>query len=81
MLATLKVFAIYFRQITTDRCAHLRSDVASTIANGTVSGGRLGDVRMMGCYIIIATVGHDTTSSSLAAGLEALLCHPEQRDH
>jgi cytochrome P450 len=32
----------------------------------------------MGYYIIVATAGHDTTSSTLAGGLEALARDPEQ---
>ena len=33
---------------------------------------------MMGYYMIVATAGHDTTSSSLAGTLEALLNNPAQ---
>ena len=78
MLAAFKEFAVYFHQVTADRRAHPRTDIASTIANGMVNGEPLGDLQMIGYYIIIATAGHDTTSSSLAGGLEALLRHPEQ---
>jgi cytochrome P450 len=78
MLAAFKEFAVYFHHITADRRAHPRSDIASTIANGTVNGAPLGELQMLGYYIIIATAGHDTTSSSLAGGLEALLRHPGQ---
>jgi cytochrome P450 len=61
-----------------DRRAHPRSDVASTVANGTIDGQPLGDLETAGYYSIIATAGHDTTSSTLAGGLEALARRPEQ---
>jgi cytochrome P450 len=32
----------------------------------------------LGHYVIIATAGHDTTSSVIAGGLLALLDHPDQ---
>jgi cytochrome P450 len=78
MIAAFKEFATYFNNVTADRRAHPQGDIASTIANGTVNGEPLGDLQMIGYYIIIATAGHDTTSSSLAGGLAALLRHPEQ---
>jgi cytochrome P450 len=70
--------AMYFQGITADRRGHPRSDVASTIANATIDGQPLGDLETAGYYAIIATAGHDTTSSSLAGGLEALIRNPEQ---
>jgi cytochrome P450 len=70
--------AVYFHGITMDRRAHPRSDVASTVANGLIDGQPLGDFETAGYYSIIATAGHDTTSSSIAGGLEALMHNPDQ---
>jgi cytochrome P450 len=77
-MQALQDMAIYFHGITMDRRAHPRSDVASTVANGTIDGQPLGDLETAGYYSIIATAGHDTTSSSVAGGLEALIRNPEQ---
>ena len=77
-MQALHDMAIYFQRITDDRRAHPTSDIASTIANGTIDGQPLGDLETAGYYSIIATAGHDTTSSSLAGGLEALLRSPDQ---
>jgi len=77
-MQALQEMAIYFHGITMDRRAHPRSDVASTVANGTIDGQPLGDLETAGYYSIIATAGHDTTSSSVAGGLEALIRNPEQ---
>ena len=71
-------FGRYFDAMTADRRAHPGSDLASTIANGTIDGERLGDLETIGYYVIVATAGHDTTSSSLAGGLEALIRAPDQ---
>jgi len=78
LLATLMDFATYFNAMTADRRACPTRDIASTIANATVDGEPLGDLQTIGYYVIIATAGHDTTSSSLAGGLEALIRHPDQ---
>ena len=47
------------------------------IANGDRRRGR-SDLGTIGYYAIVATAGHDTTSSTLAGGFEALIRHPEQ---
>ena len=36
------------------------------------------DLETMGYYVIVATAGHDTTSSAMAGGLQALADNPEQ---
>jgi cytochrome P450 len=68
----------YFQRMTADRRAHPGEDLASVIANGRVDGTPLPDLETLGYYIIVATAGHDTTSSTLAGGLEALLRSPDQ---
>lgn len=68
----------YFQRMTADRRARPGDDLASVIANGHVDGAPLPDLQTMGYYVIVATAGHDTTSSTLAGGLEALARHPEQ---
>jgi cytochrome P450 len=78
MLATLMDFLMYFNAVTAARRAHPTGDAASTIANGTIDGEPLGDLQTVSYYVILATAGHDTTSSSLAGGLEALIRNPDQ---
>jgi len=41
-----------------------------------VDGKPLDDIETTSYYVIIATAGHDTTSSTVAGGLHALLEHP-----
>ena len=78
LLAALMDFAVYFNRMTAERREHPTGDIASTIANATIDGQPLGDLQTISYYVIIATAGHDTTSSSLAGGLEALIRHPAE---
>jgi cytochrome P450 len=71
-------FFRYFMALTAQRRAHPTDDLASVIANASIDGQLLEDIDTASYYVIIATAGHDTTSSSIAGGLEALLRHPEQ---
>ncbi len=68
----------YFVALTNDRRAHPTDDLASVIANARIDGEPINDIDATSYYTIIATAGHDTTSSSIAGGLEALLRHPDQ---
>jgi cytochrome P450 len=68
----------YFQRMTAERRARPGDDLASVIANGRIDGAALPDLETLGYYVIVATAGHDTTSSTLAGGLEALARHPEQ---
>jgi cytochrome P450 len=71
-------FITYFNAITENRRKEPKEDVASVIANGTVNGQPLGAFEAMSYYIIVATAGHDTTSSTTAHALWALAENPDQ---
>ena len=77
-MQTLLEFFNYFTQMTKDRRENPGNDVASVIANATIDGEPIGELEAMSYYVIIATAGHDTTSSSTAGLLLALLQNPEQ---
>lgn len=74
--AVVMDFFQYFNAITEDRRAHPRDDVASVIANGKIDGQPLDPFNAMSYYVILAAAGHDTTSSSTAGGLWALIDNP-----
>jgi len=78
VLETVMRFVQYFADITQDRQAHPRDDLASVIANGQIDGCPMGDIERLWYYIIVATAGHDTTSYALAGGMEAMLRDPSQ---
>lgn len=77
MQTAMKLFE-YFGKVTADRRAHPKDDVASVIANGMIDGQPIGDREAMSYYIIVATAGHDTTSSTVAGGLLQLMKNPDQ---
>ena len=77
-MAVLMDMVGYFQRMTAERRAQPGEDLASVIANGRIGGAALPDLETIGYYVIVATAGHDTTSSTLAGGLEALARHPEQ---
>ncbi|MBO6566805.1 MAG: cytochrome P450 [Pseudomonadales bacterium] len=77
-LQTLTEFFQYFTAMTADRRANPGDDVASVIANAKIDGETIGDLEAMSYYIIVATAGHDTTSSSTAGGVLALMQHPDE---
>ncbi|NWH07381.1 MAG: cytochrome P450 [Alphaproteobacteria bacterium] len=68
----------YFGKLTADRRANPKDDVASVIANGMIDGQPIGDREAMSYYIIVATAGHDTTSSTASGGLLELIRNPDQ---
>lgn len=71
-------FFMYFTALTEDRRAHPGDDLASLIANGRIGDEPLGDLEKLGYYVIVATAGHDTTSSAMAGGMHALIEHQDQ---
>lgn len=79
-IGALMDFANYFDGLTKDRRANPGTDLASTIANGTIEGEPLGPLETASYYTIVATAGHDTTSSSLVSGLLQLMVHPDQME-
>lgn len=75
-LQVFKEFSDYFRRLTADRRARPKDDLATIIANAEIDGRPIGDMEAMSYYVIVATAGHDTTSSTTAGGLLALIQNP-----
>ena len=71
-------FESYFFELAERRRKHPTDDVASVIANARVGGEPLPLLDLSGYYTIIATAGHDTTSSSMAGGLLGLINNPDE---
>ena len=72
-------FFSYFTELTASRRERPTDDLASAIANARIDGEPLSDVDTFSYYLIIATAGHDTTSATIAGGLQALIENPDQR--
>lgn len=78
MMATVQDFMTYFAQLSASRVAVPTDDLASAIAHGEIDGVPISLEEQIGHYALIATAGHDTTSSAMSGGLLALIEHPEQ---
>ena len=78
MQAVVSDFGAYFRGITEDRRRNPRDDLATVIANARLGGDYMPDHDTTSYYMIVATAGHDTTSSSTAGAIWALAEDPEQ---
>jgi len=76
--AVVADFAAYFQRITEDRKANPRDDLATVIANAKINGEDMPLHDRTSYYMIVATAGHDTTSSSTAGAIWALAEDPEQ---
>src|SRR5206468_1511626 len=75
--AVIADFERYFAGITADRLKNPRNDIATLLANAEIDGAPLSDGVRSSYYLIIATAGHDTTSSSTATAMWALAQYPE----
>ncbi|MFB9477654.1 cytochrome P450 [Nonomuraea salmonea] len=77
-MGALEELFAYFHDLTAARRARPTGDLASCVAGARIDGRLLDDTTIASYYILIATAGHDTTSSTVAGGLEALIRHPDQ---
>jgi cytochrome P450 len=75
--AVVADFFMYFKGITDARKASPGPDLASAIANGVIDGTPINDFEAMSYYVIVATAGHDTTSSSTAGAIWGMCQYPE----
>ena len=69
-------FQDYFARLIEARRRAPRDDVASMIANSEIDGKPMGHLEATSYFIILATAGHDTTSSSISGALWALCENP-----
>jgi len=76
MEAVVADFSAYFGAITRDRRRHPRDDLATVFANARIDGEYIPELAATSYYIIVATAGHDTTSSSAAGAIWALAENP-----
>ena len=75
--ATFSDFYAYFKAISDDRRAAPNDDLATVIANGRIDDAPMNDFETMCYYVIVATAGHDTTSSSTAGAIWGMCQFPE----
>jgi len=71
-LAVVSDFQNYFNALADERRKNPRDDLATLLANATIDEQPLTQEQQTGYFMIVATAGHDTTSSSTAGGMWAL---------
>ena len=76
--SAVRGFFDYFKDLTDRRRQKPSDDLASLLANAEVNGVPISDFDRNSYYFLIATAGHDTTSSSISGLLQALLAHPDE---
>lgn len=74
--AVVQDFALYFNAISADRRQNPRDDLATLIAHAQIDGQPIGPMEATSYYIIVATAGHDTTSSATSMAMWALATQP-----
>jgi cytochrome P450 len=66
----------YFEKITAARRENPTDDLASVLVNAEIDGKPIAANALNGYYLITATAGHDTTSSSTSTAMWALATQP-----
>ncbi|WP_332770911.1 cytochrome P450 [Phenylobacterium sp.] len=69
-------FIAYFTRFSEGKRANPGDDLGSLIANSQIDGQPISHFEAMSYYIIVATAGHDTTSSSTAGAIWGLAENP-----
>lgn len=77
-ISVITDFFEYFRALSARKRAEPTDDLGSVIANSVIDGQPISDFEALSYYIIVATAGHDTTSSSTGGALWALAENPQE---
>jgi cytochrome P450 len=76
--SVVQEFGQYFMGLAMQRRAAPTDDLGSVLANATIGGNLLAPEELVPYYVMMVTAGHDTVSTVLAGGIEALAAHPDQ---
>lgn len=77
-LAAVFEFFGYLTKIMGERREQPQDDLFSVIVNAQINDEALPDIDALSYAMLIATAGHDTTSSSLSGGIHAFSKYPDQ---
>jgi hypothetical protein len=68
----------YAERQAEQRHAHPTDDVISHLLSPTIDGDRLTEREFKNFFVLLVSAGNDTTRYTMAAGMKALIEHPEQ---
>ncbi|MEO5902134.1 MAG: cytochrome P450 [Ilumatobacteraceae bacterium] len=69
----------YAQTIADEKRRNPGEDIASTLVTAEVDGDRLTDAEFQWFFLLLVNAGGDTTRNLLAAGMQLLFDHPDQR--
>src|SRR6478735_9391005 len=69
----------YAQLVAERKRAEPGDDIATALVNAVVDGDRLTDSEFQWFFLLLVNAGGDTTRNLLAAGIQALFEHPDQR--
>jgi cytochrome P450 len=69
----------YAQSVAEHKRANPGDDIASTLVQATIDGDRLTDAEFQWFFLLLVNAGGDTTRNLLAAGIQLLFDHPDQR--
>ena len=75
VISTVQNFFSYFKNLIEIRKSDPQDDLATLLSNADI-----GEQEALSYFILAATAGHDTTSSSIAGGMLALLENPGEME-
>lgn len=78
-MGVLKVigdFSTYVNALIAERRAQPADDLATVLAIAEIDGAPIDSFKQLSYFILVTTAGHDTTSASIAEGLNALVDDP-----
>lgn len=70
-------FAAYVSALIEDRRANPRDDLSTVLATAEIDGAPIDTFKQLSYFILVTTAGHDTTSASIAEGMNALIDDPD----
>lgn len=70
---------VYAQQVAEQKRVNPGNDIASALVQAEVDGDRLTDGELQWFFLLLVNAGGDTTRNLLAAGLQALFDHPDER--
>ena len=69
----------YAGEVAARKRAEPGDDIASTLVQAEVDGERLTDAELQWFFLLLVNAGGDTTRNLLAAGVQLLFDHPDER--
>jgi cytochrome P450 len=78
-LAAVTEMLTFAAEVADAKRASRGDDIASTLVHAEVDGDRLTDGELQWFFLLLVNAGGDTTRNLLAAGLQLLFDHPDER--